>query len=194
MGEPLQILWKEMVDIGYKVRSNHLDGLKSWQPYKTKYSNYVLEGYEDGIPLNNNFVMLSESLNYTFNDKKDQSDVIFTIGNDNFDNKIETNHFLIQHFRIPRLENYKLSVLKVLQLAYNIGQLKAVFENESVYNNKLYKFYYENRLDDISTYISADIYNRNINKLEQKGAGSYYHKYIKYKNKYIQLKKTGVSN
>ena len=120
-------LWNELIDIGYTVRSQKQDGMAAWQPYKSKYANFNLEGYETGIPIKESFVKLIESLNYKFNDVIEQTDVKLVINGQIYDNTVETNHFLIQHFRIPKLEKYRLSVVKVLQLAYNIGQLKVVF-------------------------------------------------------------------
>lgn len=155
MTNTLENLFHELIQVGYDVRSSQADGLQSWQPYKTKYSSFAIKGYESGIPLKQSFIDFANDLDYKFTDDKDHTDVILTITGVILNNKSETNHFLIQHFRIPRLEKNKLSVLKVLQLAYNIGQLKAVIEKESVYNSTILKFYYENSLDELSTYIQS---------------------------------------
>ncbi|XWV25209.1 hypothetical protein QJ856_gp0563 [Tupanvirus deep ocean] len=189
MSQNLTDIWNEIVDVGYKTRSKRQNGLAAWQPYKAKYLNVIIEGYEKGIPVKNSFIDFSESLDYQYNDIKEHTDVILKFADQVLNNTIETNHFLIQHFRIPRLEKYNLSVLKTLQLAYNIGQLKAVFEKENVYSNELKKLYYKTKLDNISTYITADAQNKAIiDKKNIQNGGTYYDKYIKYKKKYINLK------
>ena len=185
----LENLWDELIDIGYNVRSQIQNGMAAWQPYKSKYANFNLEGYETGIPIKESFVKLMESMKYKFNDTIEQTDVKLEINGQIFDNTIETNHFLVQHFRIPKLEKYRLSVVKVLQLAYNVGQLKAVFENENIYGGNLKKIYYKHHLDDISTYIPDDAINRHlVEKIPVQKGGFYYQKYLKYKIKYMTLK------
>lgn len=114
MSVTLEKLWHELIEVGYNVRKNHLDGLKEWQPYKAKYVDYVLKGYEFGIPLDSTFIQFCKGLDYKFTDEKDHQDVILIIDGKELHNAIETNHFFIQHFRIPRLSGYKLSVLKIL--------------------------------------------------------------------------------
>ncbi|XWV26468.1 putative orfan [Tupanvirus soda lake] len=188
MTHTLKDIWNEIVDVGYRTRSTRQNGLAAWQPYKAKYSNFNLEGYEKGIPMKNSFIDFSESLNYQYNDIKEHTDVILKFDGQILNNTTETHHFLIQHFRIPKLEKYNLSVLKTLQLAYNIGQLKAVFDKENVYTDELISLYHEKKLDDISTYISTDAQNRTIIEKNIQTGGLYYEKYLKYKKKYINLK------
>jgi len=189
----LKNLWEDIIAAGFDVRSERRDGLKFWQPYKLKYVNYILEGYENNIHLKESFKDLSESLNYKYTSSpKDQSDAQLDIAGTKLDNKIETNHFLIQHFRIPKIENYNLPLVKILQIAYNVGQLKAVFENEKVFDNKIKEFYYGNNLDNISTYVNSDIYNSSVigHADIQMGSSRYQKKYFKYKKKYLKLKNT----
>ncbi|AYV85610.1 MAG: hypothetical protein Satyrvirus25_15 [Satyrvirus sp.] len=190
MSETVKSLWNQLIDIGFNVRKNRLNGLEEWQPYKNKYSNYMVQDYSIGVPLRDNFINLCESFDYKYTDK-DQTDTILKINDEIFDNKIETNHFLIQHFRIPRLEHYRLLLVKILQLAYNIGQLRAVFLNENAFSNELKNFYYSNHLDDIGTYFDSDIHYKLVT-IKQVGSGHYY-KYLKYKKKYFDLR-TRINN
>ena len=58
---------------------------------------------------------------------------------------------------LPEILN--VSIIKLLQIGYNIGQFKA--ENErKPYNDKLLKYYNDNNLDNISTYIKIKIDNK----------------------------------
>lgn len=148
----MEKLWMKFVDFGYNIRRQKLDGLQSWQPYKKEYSEYIFSNHKEGILMKKKFINFLKSLSYHFTDSREHNDVVIIFGIDIMDNKIETDHFIIQHFRIPKLENYKLSVVKFCQLAYNIGQTKAVFEFENVYDDSVKKFYYQNQLDSIETY------------------------------------------
>lgn len=61
---------------------------------------------------------------------------------------IEHNHFLIQCMRIPI--KYEFSYVRLFQIAYNIGQLKASQEKIDInYMNQFYQL----KLDKIETYI-----------------------------------------
>ena len=119
--------------------------------------------YRDGIALNSEFITLAKSLPYSYTDELKHSDAILTIGDTILNNQTAEHHFLIQHFRIPRVNQYKLSVLKIMQVAYDVGQLKVVFENESVYDDSVKKFYSDNKLDQIHTYIPEK--NRRLSNL-----------------------------
>ena len=143
-----------MVDAGYNVRKAGLNGLTSWQPHKEKYLQFVLENGDSKIPLRQEFVDFVKKLNYQTTNK-DHSDVILTLDDIVLDNKTETDHFIIQHFRIPMMENYNLSIVKLAQLAYNIGQAGAVFGYEDAYASSIEDFYSRNNLGDLMTYITA---------------------------------------
>lgn len=192
MEKNLKQIWSETINYGYKVNKNKQNGLESWQPLKSKFSKYILEN-NTNIPLKQNFISFVNSLNYKYNDTMDQNDVILTIGNSVLDNKIEKFHFIIQHFRIPMLEKFNLSIVKFAQLAYNIGQAKATLERGE-YDDNIKKFYQQYKLDNINTFFDEHILDQNI-KINHNGGfknfnqeENYMNKYIKYKNKYLALK------
>lgn len=185
MSRTLKELWEEMVNVGYKIRKQRENGLVSWQPYKKLYASAIIIGYEEGIPLKKSFMDLSESLPYFYEDEE-HNDAQMVVEGVRLDNQIETNHFFIQHFRIPKLGKYKLPVLKLLQIAYNAGQLRAVFEEN--FEKSIKDFYGNNNLGDITTYVEDDIINKEVN-IVQAGASYYYYKYLTYKNKYLFLKR-----
>ena len=157
-------LWNEMVDAGYNVRKARLDGLASWQPYKEKYSKYVSANGDIKIPLRPDFVEFVKKLDYRTIDAKDQSDATLTVNGVVLDNKTETDHFIIQHFRIPIMENYNLSIVKLAQLAYNIGQFSAATEFENAYGPQVVDFYVENNLSCLAKYVTVTDQYRYIEK------------------------------
>lgn len=140
-------IWARLIDIGYNVRKTKTNGLASWQIYKNEYSQYG----NTKIPLRPEFVDFVKKLNYGVI-TEDHTDVILNIAGFQLDNQIESEHFFIQHFRIPIMENFELSFVKIAQLAYNIGQIRAVMEFEKYYNPEIVQFYVKHKLDDIVTY------------------------------------------
>lgn len=158
--EYLGALWLNMIDVGYNIRKSRADGQAAWQPYKNKYANYVFENGDRSIPLKASFLDKIRGVNYKFTDWQDETDATLIISGIVLDNRIETHHFIIQHFRIPSLEKCDLSVVKIAQLAYNIGQAKAVIECEKVYDPQILEFYKKNHLNEITTYIF--VYHQNM--------------------------------
>jgi hypothetical protein len=68
---------------------------------------------------------------------------------------VESEHFFIQHYRILVTSNFELSPMKLMQVAYNIGQLKAE-NNINKYDEKLMEYYKLNKLNDVNTFIDID--------------------------------------
>jgi hypothetical protein len=116
--------------------------------------------------------------------------------------KWEHKHFFLQLIRIPL--KYQLDLRRLCQIAYNLGQLEAVY-NDEIYTKDVKTYYEKNKLEDINSYIDLsschddkdytdNICNiKKISKIEEvilKGGNiNYYVKYLKYKNKYLLLKK-----
>jgi hypothetical protein len=148
-------IWARMIDMGYNTRKTKANGLAIWQIHKAEYSRHS----NTKIPLNPAFIDFVKKLNYRVT-TEDHTDVILNIVGFQLDNRIETEHFFIQHFRIPIMENFELSFVKIAQLAYNIGQARAVMELEKYYNPELVQFYVKHKLDDIMTYfqLSAPVW------------------------------------
>lgn len=69
----------------------------------------------------------------------------------NLNEKIEHNHFLIQHLRIP--EKDAATPRKILQIALNSGQLKKYLNTDN-FELDLIQTYKKLKLDKIETYIS----------------------------------------
>jgi hypothetical protein len=182
-------LWQEILDIGYSTRINNKDGLQVWQPLKKQYQDSNLK-----FQINENFIDLTKKINYSHRlSDNDHEKVLITINYTMLDNTVPDEHFLIQHFRIPIMMNFNLSLLKLLQIAYNIGQSKAVFELNK-YNQDIINFYKENRLGELTTYIKIDeeiklsrpIYKKQTKKQSKKQVKKQVKKQTK-KYKYINI-------
>lgn len=157
----LSDLWNEIKTKGYSVRKNNLNGLSEWQPLKDIFMKMKLDIGK--IPVSNEY----RELMYGYiigADIENHTDSKFAII-DNIDkilsavqlnNTIESHHFFIQHFRIPFLEDYQLSVVKLLQIAYNAGQFKAESEKNDdymIYPREFIQFYEMHNLGEIESFI-----------------------------------------
>jgi hypothetical protein len=155
--------------------------MQMWQPLKNMYSNYKLD---TDIQLNDSFVELTTKVHYNANDTNHE-DVTIMINGSSLVNKNETDHFIIQHFRIPTMVKSPLPLVKLLQIAYNIGQAKAEFEKKT-YDDRVISFYKEHKLDSLNTYIDRSLFDKPIIAMIQ--TGGYYDKYMRYKRMYLALK------
>lgn len=118
----------------------------------------------------------------------------------------EKYHFYLQHSKIPTLNFTEGTLTRLMQIAYNAGQLEAEW-NDKIYTNELKKYYTENNLKNMGTYMNkanlkklenslTDEIIENLEKIfgemnEMKGGASDYYKqkYLKYKHKYLQSSK-----
>ena len=144
------LLWLHLVNVGYIVRKNGYDGLQMWQPFKELYSKYSSETFE----ISDKIKKLSNDLSYTHDETHE--DVTIKISNSILTNSKEQDHFIIQHFRIPIMLDHKLPLVKLLQIAYNVGQAKAEFE-KGTYSEEITSFYKKNNLSELSTFVYQNI-------------------------------------
>jgi len=164
----LSELWEHVINIGYNVRKTGADGLAAWQPLKKLFTTYKSNPpLIFGERINR---ILKVGLVYTriANDPDDEKVKVMIINADKSsiicDNTVESQHFFIQHFRIPIMlmgeekKETEFSVLKLLQIAYNVGQYSADAENkENTYNPIIKQFYKDNQLNRLSTYIDTRV-------------------------------------
>jgi hypothetical protein len=195
----MEELFNLVKNYGYIVRSNELDGLQSWNKIKSTLQSICCKELEWSMnlktlasephasePLN-----INGAYNYIYIKLKMK-------GEDNEEEKCNPNwekyHFFLQLARIPK-NNPKCDLVRLCQIAYNLGQLSAVY-NDAIYTENVKRFYEINNLGDIITYtrtrcsIDEHIIESIRQLIESKKIGSgYLHKYKKYKNKYLQKKK-----
>ncbi len=141
----LQQLWNILVNHGYEVRSTGQDGLNEWQPYKNTLKNYKID-----VELK-----VDNGIKYLCEEHYNSDEGIFVYNDIEINNEVESAHFLIQHCRIPKLMNFKLSILKLLQIAYNAGQFLAEQYVNNTYPDEIINMYYENNMDKLTTYVKG---------------------------------------
>jgi hypothetical protein len=192
----MEELFDLIKEYGYKVRKNRLDGLKSWSVIKNHLQN------NENIKCEWKFTktQLYEMYNFihdVLNMKGEEND----IGNENEHpkhNEWEKCHFFLQLIRIQK--NNDCNILRLCQIAYNIGQFKAEY-SDTIYTSDIKSYFEENNLDYVDTYVNVDCFNEvykdiisniiNIIKSlcnQYGGNNDYYFKYLKYKQKYLHLK------
>jgi len=164
-------IFNMIIDYGFTIRKFVLlttpkdnIGLNAWRMIKESFSDFkFLTNSGEAlskITVNKKLIELIESLIeeklYVFDeDDKEQEKVKLTINSIELDNQIDSEHFLIQHYRILVTSNFELSPMKLMQVAYNIGQLKAQNKIKN-YDEKLMDYYKENKLNNVNTFIDID--------------------------------------
>ena len=188
----MEELFNLIKNYGYIVRTNNLDGLASWNEMKTLLVSIRCEGLIWNINVKNldekSITGIENAYNYVHN----------TLGMKGEDTdpkgpNWEKFHFYLQLVRIP-YNNPDCNLVRLAQVAYNLGQLSAVYD-DAVYSPDVKTFYSMNNLDKTSAYTksSCTIMTTDIEKIrrliDSKIIGSgYLQKYLKYKKKYLQLK------
>lgn len=130
--------FEEIKAYGKYVRENKLNGLDSWNSKKKQLLEELIVFDKWNIEdIEGKYKFVHDELG---------------MKGDDFDEKTENwekFHFFLQHFRIPK--NNKPDSLRLMQIAYNAGQLEACFEDK-VFDGAR-EFYLKNRLGCIETYI-----------------------------------------
>jgi mannose-6-phosphate isomerase-like protein (cupin superfamily) len=161
-------LFENVKVYGRYVRSNNLDGLEYWNKIKNFLSkseqkiglcplekilgkkwdiemNLITESDKDYKTTD-----LEEIYNFTHDNLKmygEEGDI-----EKQLTNKIdwEKFHFALQPIRIPK--NNSLNLLRLLQIAYNLGQL-SVNLNKKNYSSEFLNYHCANKLDEIKSYV-----------------------------------------
>jgi hypothetical protein len=118
----------------------------------------------------------------------------------------KSNHFFMQlQNLIVKKSNFEIKLNRVLQLAYNAGQLSQLIEINKI-SEDIKEFVHRNNLLSLDTYVSLDnqkiineryLNGTHLDKIRETihmiGGGvtedNYYFKYLKYKYKYLLEKK-----
>ena len=155
--------WKNIIEYGRSVR-NLSDivpniGKHSWECLSNELKLQLNGELNRELNLESNWEWtwneheLSERYNYVH-------DVLNMKGDDDDlkDDKWAQKHFILQLVRIPKKN--PISLVKIYQIAYNIGQYKATLQSESkcesrniVYTHDIVDYFTTNKLDEIYTYI-----------------------------------------
>jgi hypothetical protein len=202
----LQDLFNTVENYAFKVRSKGADGLVAWNELKVILPKKI-NGCDDlkwkinridnsGKPM----TCLDEIYNYVHDDlhmRGEEDD----LKSDNW----EKYHFFLQLIRIP-YKNPSFDLIRLCQIAYNLGQLRAVYDDK-LYTPKVKNYFRINNLQDMNSYVDLTKcddktdyteFITKINNIKQikeivlnGGSFNYYSKYLKYKNKYLILQRGG---
>ena len=192
----MEELFNLIKEYGYLVRSTKLDGLESWKKIKSLLQVKENNSCHWNISQQNLNIMYLHVHN-TLNMKGEEDDP----GNKNEDENHgnwEKSHFFLQLVRIPKIS--KCELVRVCQIAYNLGQLKAE-RDDPIYTLEVKEYFKSNKLGSIHIYIDVDCFNdlykeelkeiifsvTRILKEQHGGSETYYKKYLKYKTKYLNL-------
>jgi len=160
----LKDMYNRVAEYGYCVRKNRLDGLKMWLLLKdtlsTVFGKKTYRWNIESSQISGEYSKLGSKyighLEHVDEDEMDQW---------------EKEHFLVQHIRILH-ESPEPTIVKMLQVAYNTGQLKSEMEESSEFYENL-----KNRVVDypseanplkirdlttINRYISRDLQNTHV--------------------------------
>lgn len=140
-------LWNCVKKYGYNVRINKLDSLASWNAIKKELINSNAIGKWD-----KKIVGVYAHMKIKLGIKEEQCEI--NEADEKLQKEIwEKHHFYLQHSRIPILNINEPKLYRLMQVAYNAGQLKALFDDE-FYTENMKTFYKENKLSEISTYMN----------------------------------------
>lgn len=151
----LHTLFNKIRAYGFTVRQNELHGLKAWKPIKDILISHQSEGiWSIEVKIDN---VSNEDIDSIYCYVRD------TLGMkggdfDTSDPNWEPYHFFLQLIRIPR-NSPKCSILRICQIAYNIGQLTSELKKDAdkkIYDDKARQYYEINNLHKLESYVNAE--------------------------------------
>jgi len=140
--DKLKILWDAIIKYGYEIRSSNKNGLVGWLAVKEKLTpfDFKLEWTESSKVFAEKLIGLGVNNSDSFETSGLATKELW-----------DRDHFLIQHGRIIR-NNPEATLVRLLQIAYNVGQFNA--ENEKTkYSDQLLTYYHINQLNKLTTFI-----------------------------------------
>lgn len=173
MDKTLREIWYDIENASYNATVDGDNIQNIWNTIKNKYFNYTLN--------NNIFIIKKEFIELYDKYNSDYTSLILN-------NKLVINidSLISNLFTILKMDEFKLKMKNIMKLAYIVGIIRALADSENV-KNDVYDWYVKHKLDNIGTYLNhQDIYTT-IKEITN--CDTYYQKYLKYKNKYLDLKK-----
>ena len=152
----LRTVWYDTRRYGYNVRTKKVDGQAAWDSIKqilAKFDNPTTPEIQIQIQWKldtiTRYSELSKGGDMKVPEKKD-------VPQERHD-QWEVEHFFLQHFKIPR--QHKASLTRLMQIAYNAGQLEAERESKH-YPEEAKQYYTDHQLIQFSSYISEQVAER----------------------------------
>jgi hypothetical protein len=132
-------LWEEIINFGYTVRKNNKDVKLAWTEVKKILPEVHFDWNKKSAKFYNELV----DLGLTKADTPESAGIIQSVW--------ERQRFLLEHGRII-LINPKGSLLRLLQIAYNVGLFKFELEKQ-LYLPEQMRYYIVNELNKITTFV-----------------------------------------
>ena len=155
MNNLLNELWNIIINYGYETRVKAKDGLERWNVIKKLFPEFALTWKDSSKKIYQDLLDLGVIEEET------------RLSHEEW----ERHHYLLQHGRIIKY-NPEGSLVRLMQIAYNVGQFKAEQEKKN-YPVKQLTYYKKNNLDNLTTYIEhisklpdgiIDMFKLNIEK------------------------------
>lgn len=162
----LELLFENIKVYGRYVRTNRLDGLEYWNRVKLFLSRPEQKvGFDElnkiignkwtiGVKLSSTKQSTDVEEIYQFVHGEDGLKIYGEEGDEvskSLEHSVwEQNHFFLQLIRIPK--NSELNLIKLLQIAYNLGQLSVCLERGN-FCSKAIDYFKSNNLDKLESYI-----------------------------------------
>lgn len=169
----LELLFENIKVYGRYVRTNGLDGLEYWNRIKTFIQrpeqaegmgeiNKIISssGWEINVKIgsstNSN---INQIYDYVHGDKENELKIFGEEGDEESKslehNVWEQYHFFLQLIRIPK-NNPEINLLRLLQVAYNLGQLSVCLKEGSVISSQAQEYFKSNNLDRLESYVKIN--------------------------------------
>lgn len=167
----LELLFENIKVYGRYVRINGLNGLEYWNRIKNflqrpeqkegldKLDKIIGDEWKIEVELSSGKKSsnIEEIYNYVHGDKENELKIFGEEGDKetkSLEQKVwEQNHFFIQLIRIPK--NNKPCLIRLLEIAYNLGQLSVCLE-KSNFSSKAIDYFKSNNLDKLDVYIKLN--------------------------------------
>jgi mannose-6-phosphate isomerase-like protein (cupin superfamily) len=162
----LGLLFENIKVYGRYVRTNRLDGLEYWNRIKLfisrpeqkvgmdELNKIIGNKWTIGVKLNSTKQSVNIEEIYQFVHGEDGLKIYGEEGDEeskSLEHGVwEQNHFFLQLIRIPK--NSELNLIKLLQVAYNLGQLSVCLESGN-FSSKAIDYFKLNNLDKLESYI-----------------------------------------
>lgn len=161
-------LFENVKVYGRYVRQNKLDGLEYWNRIKlfigrpeqsvglNELNTIIGSNWNINVMLGseNKSSNLEKIYDFVHGNKEEQLNICGEEGDEETysltHKEWEQNHFFLQLIRIPK--NNSLDLIRLLQVAYNLGKL-SVCLNDKNFSSKAIEYFNSNNLNDLESYI-----------------------------------------
>jgi hypothetical protein len=197
-------LFRTVKKLSSKIYNNKLDRIYYWNEIKKIIPNlpYCNMSWKTEIVFNDGkhsscSTDIYEYVCKTFNIKPNDDEMIVNYISDE-KLKEECSFFFLELINVQRQNDCTL--LRICQIAYNLGQYQALYSNYSLteyFTAEINNYYTKNQLNNFNSYVYIDNCDDEnfteliikINNLIPDQNETYYNKYLKYKKKYLLSKK-----